>query len=333
MKTRDLKRQAEEFALTVSSLPDNIDVGEVVTNLIAGAYTLAEIMPQTGIKAGSTEQLNILDTAVTWSAGDCVATETGDNTTIVPRNLTTTRLTDRELLCLDVLSAKLPMYLSAGAREEDFDFASTFIDYKVKQNANQLEKLVWQGNTSTGSGNLSLVDGFLKLAADESGSLAYTATYGAGDLSGVGSFSADPIAVMELINTNMTAELDERDDFCVWMSLANFKALAKDIRDTYAGAFQATGDYLNAGQQNQEGWMELIFPGTNIRVKGTHGFGSEDKIFATYKANLRYGTDLENDKEEVELFYDKYHKEMVSDIVFSIGFQYQEAGQVILITD
>jgi len=322
MRTKeDLKKEA--FALDVSALPDYIDnKGEIVANLIAGAKTLGMLMPQTGIKAGSTERLNILSTDVTWSAGDCVSTETGDNTVIAPRDITTTRLTDRELMCLDVLDAKLPMIQAAGARNEELPFANLFIEEKVKYNSYNLEKLVWQGNVATGTGNLQFVDGFLALAAAES--IGFEGVYGT-DLPA--NFAARPIEVLEAIAANRTDELYERDDFTVFMNLANYSLLNKDIRDTYG--LNATGDYTNTGMENME--QTMVFPGTNIKVVGTHGLNGVDTIFATYMENLRYGTDLENDREDVELFFDKYHKELVSDIVFSIGFQYQDASQVMTV--
>ena len=325
MRTKqDLKKEA--FALDVSALPDYVDnKGEIVANLIAGAKTLGMLMPQTGIKAGSTERLNILSTDVTWSNGDCVATETGDNTAITPRDISTVRLTDRELMCLDVLDAKLPMIQAAGARNEELPFANLYIQEKVKSNSYNLEKLVWQGEQGVGVGNLQFVDGFLALAAAESGNLALDGKYGTGFPA---NFAADPIATIEAISAARTPELYERDDFTVFMSLANYSSLAKDIRDTYG--LNATGDYTNSGMENAT--QTMVFPGTNIKIVGTHGLNGVDSLFATYVENMRYGTDLENDKEDVELFFDKYHKQLVSDIVFSIGYQVQDPSQVMWVS-
>jgi hypothetical protein len=328
MRTKqDLKKEA--FALDVSALPDYIDnKGEIVANLIAGAKTLGMLMPQTGIKAGSTERLNILSTNVTWSSGDCVATETGDNTVITPRDISTVRLTDRELLCLDELDAKLPMIQAAGARNEELPFANLYIEEKVKYNSYNLEKLTWLGSIATGVGNLALQDGFIEIALQETGNLAYEQSYGAGDFAGIASFSADPIGAIELLAANRTPELYERDDFTVFMNLANYSSLAKDIRDTYG--LNATGDYTNSGMENAT--QTMVFPGTNIKIVGTHGLNGADDLFATYVENMRYGTDLENDKEDVELFFDKYHKQLVSDIVFSIGYQVQDPSQVMWVS-
>lgn len=328
MRTKEeLKKEA--MALTVSALPDHVEnKGEIVVNLIAGAKTLSMLTPQTGIKAGSTEQLNILSTDVTWSAGNCVATETGDNTVLTPRDISTVRLTDRELMCLDVLDAKLPMIQAAGARNEDLPFASIFIDTKVKQNAKQLEVLTWQGSIATGAGNLALVDGFLELALQDTGGLGYEEVYGAGDLTGIANFAANPIGVLEAIAANRTDEMYDREDFTVFMDLASYSLLNKGIRDTFG--MNLTGSFTDSGLENIE--QSMTFPGTNIKIVGTHGMNGSGQLFATYMENMRYGTDLENDKEDVELFFDKYHKELVSDIVFSIGYQYQDPTQVVWIS-
>ena len=327
---KNLSKEAVEkeiFALDVTGYSDwTENNGEIIANLIAGAPTLGNLIPMTGVKAGVTAQMNILSTDVTWSATDCIATETGDNTVIAPREVTTTRIADREILCLDNLDAKLPMIQSAGARNEELPFAQLYMDLKVQNNSKQLEKLAWLGDTA-GAGNLALTNGFLKIAAGETGSLAYTATFGAGDLASIASFSNDAIGTLEIINNNLTAELDEQEEVLVFMSLANAKAAAKDIRDTYG--LDATGDYVNSGMQNQNGFMKFRFPGTNLFICGTHGFNSDGRIFATYQNNLRYATDLESDREQVDLFYDKYHKSLVSDIIFTMGFQYQDPSQVI----
>jgi len=332
MRTKEqFKREAQEtFSLDPTALPDYIDnKGDIIVNLISRAQTLAMITPQTGIKAGSTERLNILSTGVVWSDGDCVSSPTGATTVLTPRDISTVRLTDREELCLDLLDAKLPMIQAAGARNEELPFSALYIETKVMENAKALEKLTWQGSIATGAGNLALQDGYLELALQDTGNLGYEQTYGAGDFSAIADFSADPIKAVELFNANMPEEMDDRDDVIFFVSNSNFKALAKDIRDTYG--LDATGVFLDSGFENQEGRRMLKFPGTEIIVMGTHGLSGSDSMFGTYLENLRYGTDLENDKEDVDLFFDKKDKVLVSDVVFSIGYQWQDSSQIMIV--
>ncbi len=327
MRTKkELKK--EIFALDPSALPDHIEVGDVVTNLIAGAPTLAMLNPQTGVKAGTTAQLNILTSDVTWTNSNCQTAETGDNTVITDRNITTTRINDREINCLDVMDAKLPMYMAAGAHNEDTDIAQIIIEEKQKRNSKQLEKLVWRGDTA-GSGNLSLTDGYLKIAQGETGDLGYYQAYGAGDLTGIANFAADPIGAVKAILKNRTDELYDAEEVCLWMSLPNMNLLADKIRDTYG--LDATASFVNTGDENRDGKHTFKFPGTNLIIKGTHGLNGGDDLFCTYEANLRYATDLESDLEEVDVFYDKFNKAFVTDIVFAIGFNYQDPSQVLYV--
>ena len=307
----------ENFALTPTGYADfDGRENEVISQIIASAPTLADLIPQIGIKAGSSTNLNILRTDVTWSSADCVSTETGDNTTLKPRNISVVRLSDRELMCLDTLDAKIPQLQKAGALNTELTFSDAFINLKVKQNAKQLEKLSWLGNVATGTGNLALTDGFIAIAESETADLAFYATQDAPTLGTI----VDDVRVA--LN-NRTDEMYEMGA-TLYMSSANAAMLSQALVDL---------NLFNYGQvsENENGILSFTFPGTNVKIKGTYGLAGSVAFFMTLDGNLRMGTDMENDKENVELFYDKYHKQMVSDIVFAAGFQYEFAEQVVYI--
>jgi len=311
------KHLIEKFALTTSGYADfEGRAGEVIADIVAAAPTLADLVPQTGIKAGSSIDLNILTTDVTWSSADCVSTETGDNTVLAPRNIAVVRLSDRELLCLDKLDAKVPQLQRAGAKNEDLTFSEAFINLKVKNNAKELEKLAWRGSVTGGTGNLALANGYIEIAKSETGSLAYASTH-------TGATKSDIIELVRRALDNRTDEMFEMGA-TLYMSSAYANLLSQALVDA---------NLFNFGQVslNEQGIMEFMFPGTNVRIKGTYGLSSNDSLFMTIDGNLRWGTDLESDAENVELFYDKYHKQLVSDIVFAAGFQYEFPSQVVFI--
>lgn len=312
----------EIFSLDVSAYDTYIsNKGELIANLIAGAPTLRTLVPQFGVKANTIEQLNILTTEVKWSTGDCVTGAT-DSTVIAPREIEAVRLTDREEMCLDKLDAKLPMIQSAGANNQELPFANLYMDLKVAENSFQLEKLVWRGNTSTGTGNLALVDGYLAIADGETGSLGYYATFS-------GITSGNAISTIETLINNRTEVMYEMDNVIIWMSQGDFGILSQAIIAAYG--ISGTGVYLNIGNQNELGYQEMVYPGTNVRIRGTHGLNSNRSIFATNENNLRYGTDLESDRERVDIFFDKYHRALVSEIIFSFGVQYEFPENVLYI--
>lgn len=321
MSKKFKKVTGEEFALTVSAYTDYKDrSGEIIADVIAGAPTLNNLTPQTGAKANTTVELNILSTGVTWSNADCVATETGNNTVLAPRPVSVKRLSDRELMCLDVLDAKLPMIMKPGANNQELPFEELFINLKVSENSKELEKAAWQGDTALSSGNLSKVNGWLKIAGAETSSLA-----------GYGTFAtftaANAIATVQTVLALRSAEMYESEDLILYMDQPKYAILAQALLAAYGVA--GTGAYTNLGNQNQEGNMEMMFPGTNVRIRATHGLNGNGSLFLTPEHNLRYVTDLESDYETVDIFFDKYHRQLVSDLIFAVGFQYEFPEQVV----
>jgi hypothetical protein len=308
------------FSLNVAGYTDFKDrKAELIANVIAGAPTLRNLVPQTGAKAKTTVELNILSTQVNWKAGDCV-TEFSGTTTIAPRSAAIARITDREDLCLDKLDAKLPMLQKAGAVNTELPFAELYMNLKIAENGKALEKAIWQGSTTGGTGNNAMFDGYLQIASTETSSLAYYATFTAFTAGGCEAFIDNALA-------NRSAEMYEMEDLTMYMSLPYFNILSNALISAHG--IGGTGKFTDNGHQNAIGPNEFMYKGTNVKVKGTHGLNGDNGIFITSESNLRYLTDLEGDRESVDLFYDKYHKALVSDLVFAFAVQYEDPAQVI----
>jgi hypothetical protein len=231
-------------------------------------------------------------------------------------------------MCLDQFEAKLPMIMRAGQKNEDLPFAAQFVDFKKKLNTKELEKLAWAGNTATGSGNLEVTDGYISLAVTEHADLGY---YNAA----IGAFNVNTaVGIIQSFLDNRTDAQREIENFTIYLSPANYSILANSLVAAFGA--NGTGYYTNLGSPKADSTnQEFIFPGTDVRIKATFGLSKQyhankDYIFATGTQNLRYVTDLESDMENFELYFDKYHKALVSDLVFAIGFQYEFASQVML---
>lgn len=324
------KQLFAEFATNVdlTALSNyEMNTGEIIVDIIESAPTLAELIPMTGVKPGTTVNMNIMDTDIVWQTGDCVTTPDG-TVELKPRPVTCVRVTDRNEICLDQFEAKLPMIMRAGQKNEELPFAVQFIEYKKKLNAKELEKLAWGGVIGSGEGNLNVTEGYIQLALNESADLGHY------DNGGDAFTASTAVAKMEEFLSNRTDAQRELDNFTVYLSPANYSILANALITKYGVA--GTGIFTNLGSANANSKLqEFIYPGSDVRIKATHGLstsnqGGSDYLFATGVDNLRYVTDLESDRENVELFFDKYHKVLVSDLVFAIGFQYQFASQVML---
>lgn len=322
-------QDVEQFNVDVSGYSSDVynsRSAEVISNIIASAPVLSRIIPQTGIKANTTAELTILETDVTWSTADCVASETGDNTVLFPREISVVRLTDREEICLDKLDKFLPMLNTPGAQNEDMTFADKFIEMKIKKNALEIQKLAFQGDTTITAGNLRLTDGWLKIASNELSSLNYhrsvTNITGAKITSGALALAA----VQDLVANRSDAMYEMgADELVIFLDNHVFDLLAAKYLDDYG--VNATGIFENTGYERQAGIRAMRDPQSGVLILATNGM-KEGEAFMTDWGNLVYGTDLESDKEQVKLFYSDYHEKVVSVIKFAIGFQYKYPERV-----
>lgn len=307
----------QEFNIDVSGYPDAIErTTEIISNIVATSKFLSTLVPQTGIKANTQAELNIFRTDVTWSNADCVSTETGNNSVLEPRYITVKRLTDRELLCLDKLDAKVPQLQNAGANNEELTWSELFMQKKIEMNAKWLAKLAWQGDTTIvgATNNLNKANGWLKIMDGETADLAYYNTFS--------SFTtSNAISIIEEAVSNRSAEMYEMEDLIIVMNNVNFDILARAYTAAYG--LHNTGVFTDTGFENQAGMRMMKDPNSGILIVADSGMDGNGSIVLSPRSNFRFGTDLESDYEKVELFFDKYHRQLVSDIIFAMGFQYE----------
>lgn len=322
MKFKIDEIKKEIFSLDVSGYSDFVDrKEEIIADIFASTPTLGDLVPQVGAKAGTTVELNILESETILQNGQCV-TDFSGSTTLYPREAKIARITNRKNMCIDKLDAKLPMIMKPGARNEELPFAEQYINLEVANTANLLEKQVWQGDATGSTVNLNNFDGYLKISLGETADLAYYNTFS----SFTGTTAID---VMDEALANRSEKMWDDNDVVAYVSQPFFYALTKAIRSVEG--INPTGAYNDSGHEEQVSKNAIYYPGTSVVVKATQGLNGNNSVFITTQGNLRYLTDLESDKENVDLFFDKYHKELVSDLVFGMAVQYEFADRVILL--
>ena len=75
--------------------------------------------------------------------------------------------------------------------------------------------------------------------------------------------------------------------------------------------------------------MELVVPGTNVKLIGVNGLNGTDKMFGLSMSNLYLGTDLLNEQDRFELFYAKEADEMRFVVEFKMGVQVAFPDEVV----
>jgi rhodanese-related sulfurtransferase len=75
--------------------------------------------------------------------------------------------------------------------------------------------------------------------------------------------------------------------------------------------------------------MELVVPGTNVKLIGVNGLNGTDYLVGLSMSNLYLGTDLLNEQDRFELFYAKEADEMRFVVEFKMGVQVAFTDQVV----
>jgi len=151
-----LKRTIQEkFAYDVSGLASYVDEQReaLTVRAVTEAKTLQYINIQEGIKGS--EEIKLLDDSIVYQAGDCSMTPSGD-TVFTDRAIAVETLGFMKSFCnKDLAGFWTQLGLRPGAMAEDkaLPFEQQIIDYLLKLHSYELDKLIWKGNKSTGSGN------------------------------------------------------------------------------------------------------------------------------------------------------------------------------------
>ena len=266
----------------VDNLPayvqENHDV--LIKDIVLSGGTINRMALQTGVKKSA--YLNFLDIAPELQDGTgCGFTPQGD-IELNQRTIETALIKVDMDICPENLRGKYAEYLlKTAATAEDLPFEEYILDGVKKSIAKQMETAVWQWKKTGGT---DLFDGLLTIANAESDVIDVAIAAGTSAYAGVlAVYMALPEEVIE-----RGAE--------IYVSPAIYRQFLQEM---------VTLNYFHyAGPQNEYP-EEFVLVGTNAKVVKTSGLSGSLKIVGTYARNLVFGTDLESDMEEIDLWFSK----------------------------
>lgn len=303
------------FDYDVSGLGAYVDEqsDNLIVKQVTEAKTLQYINIQQGVK--NSAELKLLDDTLTYQDGTCSMTASGD-TVFTDRALTVATLGFKKKFCSkDLDGFWTQLQLRAGAMDEDKEliFEEEITNYLLALHAKELDKMIWRGDTSLASGNLSKMDGFAKLLTVSNGCVDLN-TASTAAISASNAFD-----VFYACFENTPEEIAEADDFICFTGRENFNFLIKDLVDQnffhYSPAEIATMD-------------SVIVPGTNMRVVKVNGLNTKDDIYTGKASEFFFGTDLESDLDTYELWYSQDDDVIYIRSKFRAGVQVPFLGQI-----
>lgn len=281
--------------------------GALIKEAVLTGRTVDMVTVQGGVKHSAT--VNRLSSALQAQAGTCGWNPQG-TTTLDQRAIEVSPIKINEPICLnDLEEYYTSTMMNPGSYNEEIPFEQIFAENKRDAVKSLIEDLIWKGNTDTGTGNLALANGFIKLfdAAETAGDLTRVGTYT------IANFATDAIDIVDEAIAKLPDAVLGLDDLVVMISYADYRKYAKAVRD--ANLFHYTG-----AENQGEDFMQ-IHPGTNVKVVATKGLSGTNRFVVTPASNLVVGTDLLDDAEDFRIFYSQDNDEVRFLAKFKIGVQ------------
>jgi len=310
------------MALDLSGLANYVKENELqlTSAAIFSAKTASLIEAKGNVQVGikSAETINVMTTDAIFQAGGTCGFNSSGTTTITQRTLTVGKIKIQESICPKTFEAKYTQKaLREGSTYDYMAYASEYTAQKVERIGAALETAIWQGDTGSGNAQLNKFMGI--------GTIIDALGFGgAGDpiAGNTGALttltSANVIAAVDGVFAALPAALLDKQDVVIFCGNDTFREYVIALRNE--NLYHYPVDAVN---------MELIVPGTAIRLIGVNGLNGTDKMFGLSMANLYLGTDLLNEQDRFELFYAKEADEMRFVVEFKMGVQVAFPDEVV----
>ena len=304
---------------------------ELATAALVGGRTAGFLTPQLGVK-GETK-INKMDVDVVMQDGSgCSFAENGD-ITFTQETIDAKQVKINMSFCPKELNGFYwRTQMPSGTHQESLPFEAQFANYLVAKVQDELEKIIWQGDVASGSGNLAMFDGLLIDAANftdcngTSGSFA-TALTVAIDINNV-------VEAVERIYVEAPSAAVAQDDFRVYLGVDKFRTLVAAIMNGNGGASILSGGALQGSMDRADvDPLRIILPGTNMEIVGVGGLDGLDKVVGFSSSNAYLGVDLSADSTNIESWYSQDDRlfKVAMEFTMGTGIAYKaEVGKVII---
>jgi hypothetical protein len=310
------------MALDLSALTNYVKENELqlTSAAIFSAKTASLIEARGNVQVGikSAETVNIMTTDAVFQTGGTCGFNSSGTTTITQRTLTVGKIKIQESICPATFEAKYTQKaLREGSTYDYMAYANEYTAQKVQRIGAALETALWQGNTASSDGQLNKFQGIATII----NALGFG---GAGDpINGNAAqqttlTSSNVIAAVDAVFASLPAEILDKDDVVIFCGNDTFREYVIALRT--ANLFHYPVDAAN---------MELIVPGTAIKLIGVNGLNGTDYLVGLSMSNLYLGTDMLSEQDKFELFYAAEAMEMRFVVEFKLGVQIAFPDQVV----
>jgi hypothetical protein len=298
----------QKFDYDVADLGAYVDEqrNELLVRQVTEARTLQLIKTQEGIKG--TEKLKLLSDTLTYQTADCEMTDLGE-TRFSDRQITVEPIGYKKGFCNDDLVGfwtQLALPAGAMAQNKELPFEALITNYILSLNALELDKLIWKGNKTTGSGNLAFMNGFASFLTVANGCTNLNPS----NATAINAGNAYDL-FYDMFNSmdSAVAESPEKVAFC---GRENFNYLVKNLVDL---------NFFHYSPADIASMTSVIIPGTDLTVEKVPGLNGDSRVFVGKRSAFTFGTDLASDSSNFELWYSQDDDKLYIRSKFKAGVQ------------
>lgn len=266
----------------------------LINKIVLGGSMIQDMTVQPGIK--SKARIHYLSTDPTFQDGRSCGFNAAGTAALTEREIETGLIKVNMSFCQKELIGKYAEYLtriSAGA--EDLGFERELVDSIIANINKKLDKMIFLADKA----NSDQFDGLIKVAKT------------AGVSEDVLSKSDGAYANIKQVYMSLPEEVLEKGA-TIYVSPATYREFTQELVAKnlfhYAGPIDAAP-------------TEIVFPGTDVKVKKALGLTGTDYILAGHPKDWFYGCDLQDANEEISVWYSKDSDEVRMKALWNSGVQ------------
>lgn len=296
------------MAIDVSALNNYVE--EKRLPLIAKSFlrgkTVELVQLETGVKQNTA--LNLVSAEVEFGDGSECGWDPTDGVALTQRVLVPVFLKVNQAFCDKDLLKKWASYeVKLAAGRETLPFEEKFLDEIANAINEQIEYLIWNGDSTTSG------------APEPDGYLTILGAAGSGVIDAQWASGTSAYNKIKLVYNAIPANIIDKEDTVIFVGEDTYRAYIQDL--VAANLYHFDPDYRDG---------EYRLPGTSIRVIAVNGLNGTDKIVAGRLSNFFYGVGAEDDKDTFDFWYSKDNREFRLAVYFAIAAQVAFPGEVVL---
>jgi hypothetical protein len=265
-------------------------------------------------------QIPSLDDTLVWQSGTtCGLTNASGDTTLASRTLEVGRIKAEKSWCIkDLETIYAQLLLSPGSNYEALPgkIDQAFMEHIMANQGEKVEQAIWQGisGSTNWQDHLNKFDGLIKIIGDATGPVQANAAAYIGTPVTTSITSANVISVMQAVYNAIPVALLDKPDLRIFCGVDTARLYQQAMINA-----TNTGIFHYVAPENALG--EFYLMGTNVKVVPVPGLNSQNKVYAIRTSNMFLGVDLENEEEELKVWYSQDYDTVYMRMKFKLGTQ------------